>query len=85
MAKQKLKGNWNGNVFELSVWKSSENNSYIVDLNDNVSIPIEIVKDALEDFLNIEIKQYSKGGHKRYAKDNFEPSNEFSYWFSCEE
>lgn len=85
MGYEKLKINYNQTRYELHVWKSSERELYIVDMQDNIDIPIEIIKDALEDFFNIEIKQYARSGYKAYAKDNYQPSNEFSYTFSCEE
>ena len=85
MGYEKFKINYNQKRYELPVWKSSEREFYIVDMQDNIDIPIEIIKDALEDFFKIKINQYARGGYKAYAKDNYEPSNEFSYIFSSEE
>lgn len=85
MGYEKFKINYNQKGYELSVWKSSEREFYMVDMNDKIDVPIDIVKDALENFFNIKIKQYAKGGYKRYAKDNYQPSKNFSYIFSCED
>ena len=80
-----LKINYNENTYEYKVWKHPELNSYFVELTDETTIPIEIVKEAIEEFYNIEIKSYCVNGHKRYAKDNYKESNEFTYYFSVKD
>ena len=80
-----LKVNYNGSSFEYEVWVHPDGNAYFVELTDETFVPIEIVKDALEEKFNIQIKSYCVNGHKRYAKDNFAESNEFTYYFSVKD
>ena len=80
-----LRVNYNENTFEYSVWKHPEQEAYFVELTNEKYTPIEVVKDALEETYGIEIKSYCENGHKRYAKDNFAESNEFTYYFSVKD
>ena len=76
-----IKINYKDKTIEYEVWQHPECKAYFVDLTDESEIPIEIVKDALEEKFNIKIKSYRKTGHKSYEKDNYRDSNEFCYYF----
>lgn len=82
---EKLKINYNQDIYEYNVLVLQNEKIYFVELTDERKIPITIVKDALEEKFNIKINSYAENGHKCYAKDNYVESNEFSYYFSTED
>lgn len=77
-----LKITYNDITFDYYVWEHPTKEIYFVDLRDETRIPIEVVKDELEKLYDVKIQSYCETGYKRYAKDNYAESKEFSYYFS---
>lgn len=76
-----LKINYNNKINKYDVFIHPNKKLYAVTLTDNNKIPIEIIKNALEEQYNIKIKCYNQSPNKRYSKYKFKESNEFSYYF----
>lgn len=64
------------------LYVNEEKSLYIFDLTDNDNIDIIQVKSEIERKYNVKINIFFKGYHKRYAKDFFKESNEYSFVFS---
>ena len=79
-----LKINYNDKTYSYNVFIHPDKNLYAVKLTDDNAIPIEIIKDVLEEQYNIKIKQYNKGCNISYEKENFVESGEFFYYFKVE-
>ena len=80
-----IKVNYKGNSFEYKVWIHPDNNAYFVELTDETYAPIEIIKDALENFYDIKIQSFCENGHKSYEVDNYTESNKFTYYFAIKD
>ena len=50
-----IKINYNDKTIEYEVWQHPETKAYFVNMTEETRIPIEIVKDALEEQFNIKI------------------------------
>lgn len=74
--------NYNDKTFEYEVWQNPETKVYFVDMTEETRVPIEIVKDALEEQFNIKIIKYTENLPREYDKNHpFKKSGEFSYYF----
>lgn len=74
--------NYNDKTFEYEVWQHPKTNAYFVDMTEETRIPIEIVKDALEEQFNIKITKYTENLPRKYKESHpFKKSGEFNYYF----
>ncbi len=74
--------NYNQESFKYEVWQHPKTKAYFVDMTEETRIPIEIVKDALEEQFNIKIITYTENPPREYAESHpFKKSGEFSYYF----
>lgn len=69
----------NNKVYNLYI--NQEKDLYIFDLTNNDDVNVMQVKAEIENKYNIVIKTFFKGCYKRYAKDNYKESNDYSFVF----
>lgn len=79
-----IKINYNEKTYNLDIWKHPEKDCYVFEYKKENEIPIEIIKDEIERAFDVKIIRYDEGGPKRYACDNYKDSNEYFYYFTCE-
>lgn len=77
-----IKINYNGKTFEYEVWQDSETTTYFVNITEETRIPIEIVKDALEEQFSIKITKYNQTLPREYTENHpFQKSGNCNYYF----
>lgn len=77
-----IKINYNDKTIEYEVWQHPETKAYFVNMTEETRIPIEIVKDALEEQFNIKITKYTETLPRKYAENHpFQKSGNCNYYF----
>jgi hypothetical protein len=80
-----IKINYNDKIIEYEIWQNPETKVYFVNMTEATRIPIEIVKNALEEIFNIKITKYTETLPREYAKNHpLKKSGDFCYYFMPE-
>ena len=78
-----IKINYNNKTIEYKIYENRETKAYFVKISEETRIPIEIVKDALEEQFNIKIAKYGKAMQREYTDNHFlnEPNKPYYYYY----
>lgn len=77
-----LKINYNDKTVEYEVWQNPDTKTYFVVITEETRIPIEIVKNELEEQFNTKIIKYTENLPRKYKENHpFKKLGAFSYCF----